>query len=134
MKQALKIIILLELIVGFGPVFCLLVLSLIMSPFMLLAILTDESITLAPLLVTVLGVMGCIGMFQVVIKLLDRDVKIQSPKAINIYLLSGITALLSGITYMQAFKFPEIIMFLLPLLVSLHFSYLLRGYLFKGFS
>lgn len=134
MKSVLKIIILLELIIGYGPVFYLLILSLIMSPFMLLSVVTGASIMLAPLLAAILGALGCIGIFQVVIKLLDRDTKIQSPKAISVYLLSGLTALLIGVVYMQAFKFPEAIMFILPLVVSLHFSYLLRDYLFKGRS
>lgn len=131
MKQTLKIIVLIELIVAYGPVFYLLILSLLMSPFMLLSALTGASIMLAPLFATILGALGCVGIFQVVIKLLDSDVKIQSPRAINTYLLSGITALLIGTVYIQAFRFPELIVFILPLLVLIHFTYLLRHYLFN---
>jgi hypothetical protein len=105
-----------------------------MSPFMLLSALTGASIMVAPLFAAILGALGCIGIFQVTIKLLDRDTKIQSPKAINIYLLSGVTALLIGSVYMQAFKWPEALMFVLPLLILLHFVYLLRDYLFKDNS
>src|SRR5690606_34235983 len=112
----------------------MLILSLIMSPFMLLSIFTGATTLLAPLLATILGSLGCIGMFQVVIKILDRDVEIKKPKLIKLFLSCGLAALIIGATYMQAFEFPQALMFLLPAFVLIHFVYLLKDQLFKGHS
>ena len=134
MRSAFKAVILLELIIGYGPIFYMLVMSLIMSPFMLLSVFTGTTNLLVPLLTTILGSLGCIGMFQVVIKILDRDVEIKKPKLIKLYLFCGLTALIIGATYMQAFEFPQVLMFLLPAFVLVHFVYLLKDHLFKGHS
>lgn len=131
MKSAFKVIILLELIVGYSPIFYMLVLSLIMSSFMLLSVFTGATTLLVPLLATILGALGCVGMFQVVIKILDRDVEIKNLKLIKLFLLCGLAALIIGVIYMQAFEFPQALMFLLPTFVLVHFVYLLKGYLFK---
>jgi len=134
MRSVFKAIILLELIISYGPIFYMLILSLIMSPFMLLSIFTGATTLLAPLLATILGSLGCIGMFQVVIKILDRDVEIKKPKLIKLFLSCGLAALIIGATYMQAFEFPQALMFLLPAFVLIHFVYLLKDQLFKGHS
>lgn len=89
---------------------------------------------LAPLCAVIFGVLGCIGIFQVVIKILYDGAKIQQPKTIKLYLLCGVVALLIIFSYMQAFNWPEILILILPILVLLHFVYLLRGYLFEDRS
>ena len=132
MKVMNKILIIIEFIIAFFAVTYIWILSLVTLPLSVFGIIKGELSFVIPVAITFLASLGFWGIIQLLIKIVNPNLPISKPNHIKVYLLAGIVALVSGVIYMQAKEFNHLIMFLMPALVTIHFSYLEKGYLFKG--
>ena len=125
-----KIILLLETIACFGPITLLLILGVIGTPFVVLASVDQNQNWLFWLSVP-LGLIGLYGAFQLIIKVLDPDINISSPKKLRLMLVSGILAIAIHLSFNYRVGLFYILIVLLPLFATAHFTYMARGYVFN---
>lgn len=128
MRAIIKFLLILEFVVAFFPVIYIWILSLIILPASIMLILSGGDGGLVPVIATILGSLGFWGITQLLIKILNPELPISKPSHIAIYLIAGILALIIGAIIMQATDFTSLVMFLLPIIVTLHFVYLKREY------
>jgi len=131
MKTLVKIGILIEFTLGFASVFFLWVLALLMSPMSLVNIVTGsppDHIIVLPLLVF-LGGLGLWGVSQLTIKLVRPSFHFKDARRIKFFLIASLSALCFFGYLVNISSTKGIAIILLPVIVTVHFCYLSRGYL-----
>jgi len=131
MKTLVKIGILIEFTLGFASVFFLWVFALLISPMSLVNTIegsAPDHIIVLPLLVF-LGGLGLWGVSQLTIKLVRPSFHLKNARRIKFFLIAGLSAL-SFFGYLVNISSTKgIAIILLPAIVTVHFCYLSRGYL-----
>ncbi len=126
MKALVKIGIVIELIIGFTQIFFLWILALIFSPVSLGHVVTGrQSDHIVLLLLVFLGGFGLWGICQLTIKLVVPSFRIKA-RRIKLFLIAGLSALSYCTTILSI---ETAAMIILPAIVTVHFSYLGREYL-----
>ena len=134
MKQVSKLLLLLEVLVCYGPAVCYLAIGLAFVPFWLLSALTGEFAALTLLLMVVGGVCGIIALVALVIKLLNPRMAVISAGKIRILSMFGMVAsvaILLQTGSLDRLYQAETLVFLLPVVASVHIIYLGRNYYFS---
>ncbi len=130
MKTLMQIGILVEFILGFTVMFFLWILGLIFSPVSLGNVVTGRQPDhIVLLLLVFLGGLGLWGIGKLAIKLVVPSFRIEDPRRIKLFLIAGLSALCfwGYSTTISSVGYVAIIF--LPVIVTVHFSYLGREYL-----
>lgn len=125
-----KFLIATEVTIGFLPIIYLWAVGLIMSPRIMISFYnTPSTELLVSLCVLVLGGLGILGIVQLFILTMKKDIKVSEPTHLIVYIVCGITALILGTLMVgkDGFYF-----FILPLIVSVHLCSLNKWYLFRN--
>lgn len=133
MKAFKTVFLIIEMVIGFGIPVYMWVFGVIMSPIIVLGVFTGGGIEMAaPLMAIVLGGVGAWGMLQLAVKVLDPSARITPPKRLLSYTSCGFGAVLLA-TMFLGFE-PAVVGLILipPLVVSAHFLYLARGYIWQN--
>ncbi|WP_338291125.1 hypothetical protein [Planctobacterium marinum] len=130
MKPWYKILILLEAIVGFGPLVILLGLGLITIPASFYWVSEGHYYGLVLLMIEIAGLFGLFAFISVLLHILEPNKVFLSPKKLRVFTLLGFIALFafaiaSGIQ-------SKTIWFTIPIIVASHFMYLARNYLLSN--
>ena len=128
MKRGYKILILLEAIIGFGPLILMLGMGLIFIPSSIYWALEGQYFGLVLLAIEVAGLLGLFAFISVLLHILEPNRIFLSPKKLRIYTFLGFSALLAFISVSDVKS--EITWLPISIIVSLHFMYLARNYLF----
>lgn len=124
-----KIALLIEAAVGFSVLIIYWIMGVIMSPVMVLRLLVNAEFEMAfPVLVIVLGGVGVWGMLQLMVKVLAPGVRVANPRRLLVYVCCGLLAV-SVVAVFSGFEDDFFLVFLPPVLVTIHFIYLARWYL-----
>ena len=127
-----KILLLIELVIGFGLILYFWLLGLILSPVLVVNIFSGDVGSLFSFSAFVLGAFGLWGMLQLVMKILSHDTAVTAPARLKILLGCGYVAIFIAVFAFGAVASIESLAFLLPVLVATHFVYLCRGYLWQN--
>ncbi len=130
MKTLMKIGILVEFVLGFTVMFFLWILGLIFSPVSLGNVVTGRQPDhIVLLLLVLLGGLGLWGIGKLTTKLVVPSFRIEDPRRIKLFLISGLSALCfwGYSTTISSVGYAAIIFF--PVIVTVHFPYLGREYL-----
>ncbi|MDO3386376.1 hypothetical protein QWI17_11055 [Gilvimarinus sp. SDUM040013] len=133
MRVIRKIALIIETIIGFGLPIYMWVLGLIMSPFLFLGFVTGGEIEMAvSVLAVALGGIGLWGMLQLAVKVIEPHSRVTTPRRLTGFVVCGLLAV-SIATVLLGFE-PKgfSLIFLPPVLVTVHFLYLARGYLWPN--
>ncbi|WP_447528444.1 hypothetical protein [Vreelandella sp. TE19] len=131
MKPPLKILLLMEVIICFGPALLILVMGFVVIPVAFQS-LVDGHATGAYILAMLIG--GCFGMaalISLVVKILEPDLRTLLPRKILLFMSFGMLALIGflimagkgGVSWQLGIAS-------LPLVASIHLIYVGRGYVF----
>ena len=135
MNKVWVTLLIIEFIVSFLPAAILLYLGILHALPAVIMLLTGNFENLSIIILTVLGCFGCWGMIQIFSSTIFIDVEIERPIRTIVYLACGFAALIylsskSSLKSETIFDFPAMI-FVLPIMVALHFIYLSRKKLWK---
>jgi hypothetical protein len=129
MKIIFKVVLLVEAMVGFSVLIYFWVLGLIMSPVMVLRLLVNAEFEMVfPVLAIVLGGVGLWGMLQLIVKVMAPGSRVAAPCRLLVYVVCGLLAV-SVVAVFLRFDDNFFLIFLPPVLVTIHFMYLVREYL-----
>jgi hypothetical protein len=127
MGMAIKFLLVLECVIAFFAVTALWLMAVPMLPISLMLMVTEGGDSYVLVALTLLGGLGLCGVLQLLLAiLLPAKVRIQWRYMI-FYIVSGVTALaIAGLT-MPVSNLYHVLIFLMPILVTLHFCYLARA-------
>jgi len=130
MKTLVKFGILIEFILSFIVVFFLWVIALLFCPTSLVSVITGSPPDhIALLLLVFLGGVGLWGISQLTIKLVLPSFRIKDARRIKFFLLAGLSALCFFGYLAKISSIEGIAIIFLPTIVTVHFTYLSREYL-----
>lgn len=130
MKELRAFLLLFETFIGFCLPLYLWVFGVIMSPLLLLALVAEGAFELVlPLIALVLGAFGVWGVLQLMIKVLRPDARVAAPGILLRYIACGLVALLLASVFIGPPPMSLVLMLAPPIVVSAHFLYLSRQYL-----
>ena len=134
MKALIKTGILIEFILGFCGIFIFWIWGIFSSPLSILAILAGRFDKMLVLLLVILGGIGLYGICQLTIKLVSPKFRCSEARRLKGFLITGLGALclLSYWIMIIGAEYLIIIMIFFPTLVTLHFCYLGRAYLWNN--
>jgi len=124
MKTAIKIILISESIIAFLPITVLWLMSVPMLPISLQLMVTEGGESYAFVAMTCLGGIGLWGVLQLLFAILCPRMVTIRWWATAVFLLAGFIALAVAVVTMGVSHLAHIVMFLMPVLVCLHFCYL----------
>ena len=129
MQVIRKILLLLELLIGFGLLVYLWLLALTMSP-ILVVNLIEGNISTAPLLIAfILGGFGLWGMLLLSMKVVSPTAEIGAPVRLKFLLICGYLAIFVAIAIFGFSSSGTVLFFVLPTAVATHFIFMGRKYL-----
>jgi hypothetical protein len=133
MRKLLKIALLLEVVLAFAMPIYFWLMGLIMSPLLIWQLFSLDGIgSSVPILIVILviwGALGILGILQLAVKVLDPEFKLAFPQTLKIYIALGLAALVAAAFILDFGWTGFCIVFLPPILVSLHLMYLARSQL-----
>jgi hypothetical protein len=132
MKVIQKILLILELIVGFGLLLYFWLLGLIMSPLLAVNLASGDIEALLPLAAFILGGIGLWGMLQLSLRVISPTTTVSPPERLKKFLACGYVAIFIALGVFGVASNPETLIFILPLVVATHFIYISRGYLWQS--
>lgn len=132
MKIMRKILLVFELIIGFGLLLNFWLLGLIMSPSLLVHLAGGDVEAFWVFITFILGTFGLWGMLQISLKVIFPDIKVSTPKRLKGLLLCGYVANFIALIFFGATFNILTLIFILSLLVATHFTYISRGYLWQS--
>lgn len=124
MKNLKNIVLIIEFFIAFGGYVFLWVAGLFYSPFVVLMLFGGSFKSFMMLGSIVFGSFGLIGIFQLLIKIIEPQDNVAPKGRLLSYVVMGVIAL-----FMCSFVFDEPLSPILPLIVIIHFCYLNRWYL-----
>lgn len=132
MRMIRKVVLIAEAVMSFAPMVLIWLLGFFMSPVFLFGLLAGVDVELATVLLAItLGGIGLWGVVHLTIKVIQPNYRVITPRVLKRFLACGYLAVFIAI---QLFD-PELqelaVIFLPPLLVTTHFMYLARGYLWQ---
>lgn len=132
-----KILLLLELAIGFGYLLYFWLIGVIFSPAIAWSLFGGNTEAFLPLVAIYLGAVGFWGLLQLALKVFLPTTKVLSPGWLRVSIASGYMAILITVfgfdlpsgTNNSSHIYPLVV---LPLLVATHFVYLGRSYLWQS--
>tara|TARA_Y100000588_G_scaffold249470_1_gene263998 strand:+ start:864 stop:1259 length:396 start_codon:yes stop_codon:yes gene_type:complete len=128
MRPIYKFLIIVEAIIGFGPLIILLGLGLITIPISIMGILDGYHGALLMLLIEIGGFLGMFAFISVLMHILEPSRYFLSFTKLRLFIICGFCSIL-GFAFMSGINI-ELIWLLIPIAVSAHFIYLGRKYVF----
>lgn len=128
MRPIYKFLIIVEAIIGFGPLVIILGLGLIAIPISIVGILDGYYGALLMLLIEIGGFLGMFAFISVLMHILEPSRYFLSFSKLRFFIICGFCSIL-GFTFMSGINI-ELIWLLIPIVVSVHFIYLGRKYVF----
>lgn len=129
MDKIKTLLILLEVVVGFGWLIYFWLISLLISPLFVAQLINDNNwVAGMALLAIMLGGAGVLGMLQLTVKVISPEARVLPAKWLLVLIGLGFIALLMEAFLLSEFGQARLIL-LFPALVVMHFVYLARGYL-----
>jgi len=125
MKPIHRALLIIEIIVCFGPVTLLLGLGLIVVPVSILELIDGNAGVLPLVLLEVGGVLGMVAMLSLVLHVLEPSKLFLSHKKLMFFTASGVISLLFGAVLLNASGLFWLV-YVLPLLAAFHLLYLSR--------
>lgn len=132
MRATKTALLILEFVIAFFAVTYLWILSVIVSPLTIIALFTGADENFIPLILTIAGGFGFWGIIQLAIKIISPKLPVTEPKRLKVFLCSGVASLVLGGYFFEVSSLSESLMFLVPILATLHFIYLGRSYLWSS--
>ncbi|MFD2168297.1 hypothetical protein ACFSJY_18715 [Thalassotalea euphylliae] len=130
MRPLYKFLIIVEAIIGFGPLVLLLGLGLITIPISIMGILDGYYGALIMLLIEVGGFLGMFAFISVLMHILEPNRYFLSFIKLRLFIICGFCSIL-GFVFMSGINI-ELIWLLIPVVVATHFIYLGRKYVFAA--
>jgi len=121
-------LIIVEAIIGFGPLVIILGLGLIAIPISIVGILDGYYGALLMLLIEIGGFLGMFAFISVLMHILEPSRYFLSFSKLRFFIICGFCSIL-GFAFMSGINI-ELIWLLIPIAVSVHFIYLGRKYVF----
>ena len=128
MKLIYKFLIIVEAIIGFGPLIILLGLGLLTIPISIMGILDGYYGALVMFLIEAGGFFGMFAFICVLMHILEPNRYFLYFIKLRLFIICGFCSIL-GFVFMSGINI-ESIWFLIPLVVAVHFIYLGRKYVF----
>ncbi len=120
--------IIVEAIIGFGPLVIILGLGLITIPISIMGIIDGYYVALLLLLIEIGGFLGMFAFISVLMHILEPSRYFLSFTKLRLFIICGFCSIL-GFAFMSGINI-ELIWLLIPIAVSVHFIYLGRKYAF----
>lgn len=130
MRPLYKFLIIVEAIIGFGPLVLLLGLGLITVPISIMGVLDGYYVALIMLLVEVGGFLGMFAFISVLMHILEPNRYFLSFFKLRLFIICGFCSIL-GFAFMSGIN-VEFVWLFIPLGVAVHFIYLGRRYVFAS--
>ncbi len=130
MRPIYKFLIIVEAIIGFGPLVILLGLGLITIPISIMGIVDGYYGALVMLIIEVGGFLGMFAFISVFMHILEPNRYFLSFTKLRIFIISGFCSIL-GFAFMSGINI-KFIWLLTPIAVAVHFIYLGRKYVFAA--
>ena len=133
MRPLQKILLLLEVVICFGPSFLILAMGLIVIPVAISSLIEGQFSGLYLLAMLLGGGFGMAALLSLVIKVMEPDSHVLSPAKIRVFMAMGVVAIV-GFLFMvsEGGASWQMIALCLPILSSLHLLYLGRQYVFSS--
>jgi len=128
MRPIYKFLIIVEAIIGFGPLVIILGLGLIAIPISIMGILDGYYGALLMLLIEIGGFLGMFAFISVLMHILESSRYFLSFSKLRFFIICGFCSIL-GFAFMSGINI-ELIWLLIPIAVSVHIIYLGRKYVF----
>jgi hypothetical protein len=130
MRPIYKFLIIVEAIIGFGPLVILLGLGLITIPISIMGILDGYYGALVMLLIEFGGFLGMFALISVLMHTLEPSRYFLSFAKLRLFIICGFCSIL-GFAFMSGINI-KFIWLLTPIAVAVHFIYLGRKYVFAA--
>jgi hypothetical protein len=130
MRPIYKFLIIVEAIIGFGPLVILLGLGLITIPISIMGILDGYYSALVLLLIEVGGFLGMFAFISVLMHILEPSRYFLSFTKLRLFIICGFCSIL-GFAFISGINI-EFVWLLIPIAVAVHFMYLGRKYVFDA--
>lgn len=127
MRMAIKFLLILECVIAFFGVTALWLMAVSMLPISLMLMVTEGGDSYVLVAITLLGGLGLWGVLQLLLLILIPAKVMIEWRYINFYIVSGVTALVMAGFRMPISNLYHVLIFLMPILVTLHFCYLARA-------
>ncbi len=132
MSPLQRMLLLLEVIVCYGPAFLLWGMGLIVIPISITSLASGQISGLYLLAMLAGGGLGMAALISLVIKIMGSDSQIMSPFKIKLFMASGVIAIIAFLFMANVGGFNLLsILLLLPIIASIHLIYLGRSYIFN---
>jgi hypothetical protein len=130
MKARYRILILLELILCFGPATFLLGFSVQLIPNAIPRALDLDLMSILILLSIVCGTLGLIALISVVLFIFNPGIRYINSAVIKVFILCGLTSVYTSFLILGYFR-EFGLLYLLPIFATIHLTYLGRYYVFN---
>jgi hypothetical protein len=132
MRKLFQILLVLEFLLVFFPIFFLWLMSFFAFYNNIMAMFAGDFSGLLINSITFLGGLGLYGILQLVVKNFSSNFIMSKPDHIYFYLFCGFCALFGAAFIFPNSKSSDSMLILLPMIVTFHFIYLNRRHLVKG--
>jgi hypothetical protein len=127
MRIAIKFLLILECVIAFFGVTTLWLMAVAMLPISLVLMVTEGGDSYVLVAITLLGGLGLWGVLQLLLAILIPAKVMIEWRYLIFYIVSGVTALVMAGLSMPISNLYHVLIFLMPILVTLHFCYLARA-------
>ncbi len=133
MKPINRMLLLLEVMICFGPMVLIVVVGLVVSPGLLLLLLNVETAGIVAMSLLIGGSLGLGSVRAVVLKIIKPEVLVMPPAKVRYFMFCGFLALflLLGLAADLGLTWSMLVL-LLPALAAFHLIYMARGYVFSS--
>jgi len=130
MKPIYRILILLEVVLCFGPATIMLALGSLFIPATILGVSSIQAQSILLLLPIVGGALGLVALICIVLHIFNPTKGYIKPAKMRVFILCGLFAIISSFLMLGGNKYGWVF-YLLPILGTLHLTYLGRAYVFR---
>lgn len=127
MRIAINFLLILECVIAFFGVTTLWLMAVAMLPISLMLMVTEGGDSYVLVAITLLGGLGLWGVLQLLLAILIPAKVMIEWRYLIFYIVSGVTALVMAGLSMPISNLYHVLIFLMPILVTLHFCYLARA-------
>ena len=127
MRIAINFLLVLACVIAFFGVTTLWLMAVAMLPISLMLMVTEGGDSYVLVAITLLGGLGLWGVLQLLLLILIPAKVMIEWRYLIFYIVSGVTALVMAGLSMPISNLYHVLIFLMPILVTLHFCYLARA-------
>jgi len=130
MKSAYRILILLEVVLCFGPATLMLALGILFIPATIFGFSSVEAQSILLLLPIIGGALGLVALICIVLHLFNPTQCYIKPPKMRVFILCGLAAIIYSFLMLGSNRYGWVF-YLLPVLATIHLTYLGRAYVFR---